>query len=66
MGGTEKWGGEAKILKRAGGKLCQGVGALKKGCWNPPYELCLAFVGNTSSDCARTKNLIRWMFYKID
>ena len=36
-GGTEKRGGETKILKR-GGKLVQGVGALKRkgrGDWNP-------------------------------
>ena len=31
---TEKRGGETKILKR-GGKLSQGVGALKWGGWNP-------------------------------
>ena len=33
----KKRGGETKILKR-GGKLCQGVGGLKRregGCWNP-------------------------------
>ena len=34
-GGAEKRGGETKILKR-GGKLGQGVGALKReGGWNP-------------------------------
>ena len=32
-GGTEKRGGETDILKR--GKLGQGVGALKRGNWNP-------------------------------
>ena len=35
-GGTEKRGGETKILKRGRGKLGQGVGAFKKeGGWNP-------------------------------
>ena len=35
-GGTEKRGGEPKILKRRGDKLGQGVGALKRvGGWNP-------------------------------
>ena len=38
-GGTEKRGGETKILKRGGGKLSQG--ALKKGGLEPPYEICL-------------------------
>ena len=37
-GGTEKRGEKTQILKRAG-KLNQGVGALKKGGWNP-YQLC--------------------------
>ena len=32
--GTEKRGGETKIFKR-GGKLGQGVDALKRGSWNP-------------------------------
>ena len=32
-GGTEKKGGETKVLKR-GGKLGQGMGALKNGGWN--------------------------------
>ena len=32
--GTEKWGGETKILKRRG-KLGQGVSVLKNGGWNP-------------------------------
>ena len=31
MGGTEKRGGDTKILKRKGVKLGQGVGALKGG-----------------------------------
>ena len=35
MGGTEKWGGDAKVLKR-GAKLDQGVGALKKGVTGTP------------------------------
>ena len=35
---TEKRGGETKILKR-GDKLGQGVGALKRGELEPPYEL---------------------------
>ena len=35
-GGTEKRGGDTKILKRGGDKLGQRVGALKKGeRWNP-------------------------------
>ena len=34
VGGTEKRGGETKILKR-GGKLGQRVGPLKKEGWNP-------------------------------
>ena len=33
-GGKEKWRRETKILKK-GGKLGQGVGALKRGAWNP-------------------------------
>ena len=33
-------GGETKILKR-GGKLGQGVGALKRGVLEPPYKLWL-------------------------
>ena len=33
-GGTEKRGGETKTLKRMG-KLGQGLGALKRGGWNP-------------------------------
>ena len=33
-GGTKKRGGETKISKRG-----QGVGALKKGGLEPPYEL---------------------------
>ena len=33
-GGIEKRGGETKILKRAS-KLGLGVGALKRGDWNP-------------------------------
>ena len=40
-GGTEKTGGETKILKRRG-KLVQGVGALKRegrGELEPHYEL---------------------------
>ena len=32
-------GGETKIFKKEGGKLGQGVGALKKGGLEPPYEL---------------------------
>ena len=28
-------GGDTKILKRRGGKLGQGVGALKRAGWNP-------------------------------
>ena len=42
-GGTEKRGGETKILKRRGGKLSQGVGALKRdgGGLEPPYKICL-------------------------
>ena len=39
MVGTEKRGWETKILKREG-KLGQGVGALKGGELEPPYELC--------------------------
>ena len=31
MGGTEKRVGETKTLKKGGGKLVQGVGALKRG-----------------------------------
>ena len=38
---AEKRGGETKILK--GGKLGQGVGAIKKGELEPPYELCYPF-----------------------
>ena len=38
--GTEKRGGETKILKR-GNKLGQGVGALKRGGLESPYELWL-------------------------
>ena len=35
-GGTKKMGGETKILKGGGGKLSQGVGALKReGDWKP-------------------------------
>ena len=37
-GGTEKREGGTKILKK-GGKLGQGVGALKRGRVDPPYEL---------------------------
>ena len=37
-GGTEKRGGETKIFKK-GGKLGQGVGPLKRGWLEPPYEL---------------------------
>ena len=33
-GGKEKRGGDTKILKK-GGKLGQGVGALKRRGWNP-------------------------------
>ena len=47
MGGTEKSGGKTKILKRGGGgKLGQGVVALKRG-WGlePPYELCIILSG---------------------
>ena len=40
-GGTENKGGEAKILKRLGGKLVQGVGALKRGNWNPLQTMFL-------------------------
>ena len=36
--GTEKRGGETKILEM-GGKLGQGVGALKNRGLEPPYEL---------------------------
>ena len=37
----KKRGGKTKILKR-GGKLGQGVGALKRGGGlEPPYELCI-------------------------
>ena len=42
-GGKKKRGGKTKILKR-GGKLGQGVSALKKGGGGglePPYELCI-------------------------
>ena len=39
MGGTEKKMGETKILKK-GDKLGQGVGALKRGRLEPPYNLC--------------------------
>ena len=39
-GRTEKRGGETKILKR-GDKLGQGVGALKRGELEPPYELSI-------------------------
>ena len=39
-GGREQRGGDTKILKKGEGKLCQGVGALKRGL-EPPYELCL-------------------------
>ena len=35
--GTE--GRRHKDFKMGGGKLDKGVGALKKGGWNPPYEL---------------------------
>ena len=38
LSGTEKRGGETKILKRGGGwggKLVQGVGALKRGAGTP-------------------------------
>ena len=38
-GGTEKRGGETKILKM-GGKLGQGVDALKRRGLETPYELC--------------------------
>ena len=37
-GRTEKSGGEINILKR-GDKLGQGMGALKRGGLEPPYEL---------------------------
>ena len=40
-GGTEKRGGDKKILKR-GDKLGQGVGAWKGG-FEPPYELWYNF-----------------------
>ena len=43
-GGTEKRGGETKILKRGGGKLSQGVGALKREGLEPPYEICLNII----------------------
>ena len=33
-------GEETKFLKK-GGKMGQGVGALKRGVLEPPYELCL-------------------------
>ena len=36
--GTEKRRGETKIFKKGGGKLGQGVSALKRGL-EPPYEL---------------------------
>ena len=38
--GTEKRGGKTKILKR-GDKLGQGVGTLKIGGLQPPYELLM-------------------------
>ena len=38
-GGTEKRGGATKILKSGGGKLGQGMGALKSRGPEPPYEL---------------------------
>ena len=38
--GTERRGGKTKILKR-GSKLGKGVGALKRGKLEPPYELWL-------------------------
>ena len=41
-GGTEKRGGETKILKK-GGKLGQGVDALKKGELEPPCKLWSTF-----------------------
>ena len=34
-GGTEKRGEKTKVFNRGGGKLGQGVGALKMGRWNP-------------------------------
>ena len=37
-GGTEQRGGDTNILKR-GGKLGQGVAALKRGVLEHPYEL---------------------------
>ena len=41
-GGTEKRGGDTKILKMGrGGKLGQGVGTLKRGGPENPYELCI-------------------------
>ena len=40
MSETEKREGETKMLLRGGGKLDQGVGALKRGeGLGPPYEL---------------------------
>ena len=36
---TEKRGGQTKILKK-GGKLVQGVAALKRGGLESPYQLC--------------------------
>ena len=38
-GGTEKMGGKKTFLKGGGGKLVDGVGALKKGGLEPPHEL---------------------------
>ena len=46
-------GGETKILKR-GCKLGQGVGALKRGGLEPPYELRLSTASalNTTTNTA--------------
>ena len=54
-GGTEKRGGATKILKRGGGKLGQGMGALKSRGLEPPYELW----NGSSNICGRQslKNL---------
>ena len=42
--GTEKMGGDTKILKR-GSKFGQGVGALKRGgVLEPPYELYMVMI----------------------